>query len=134
MSIALALVLAAMGMGMPAEPLVVPAAVVGGTATWYCGTRASCTRGYGPRDMVAAIDRKDAPWRKGDRVRVEHGGRAVVVTIVDVCACRGARVIDLSAGAFARLAPLGRGVISVALSGVGQLPRLPATDMVTLPS
>lgn len=91
---------------------VAPEAVptIHGKATWYC-----CTRGYGPSDMVAAIDRKDAPWRKGDRVRVTAGDRSVVVQIVDVCACKGRRVIDLSSGAFLRLAPLSRGVIRITL-------------------
>lgn len=105
---------------------------VEGTATWYCGSgqrgTAFCTRGYGPDDMVAAIDRKDSVFRKGDRVRVTSGSRSVVVTIVDVCACRGRRVIDLTSGAFRRLAPLGRGVIPVTLSAVSSSPTLPPTD------
>lgn len=102
-----------------------------GTATWYCGSGSPCTRGYQPGDLVAAIDRKDAPYRKGDRVVVSHRGRSVTVTIVDVCGCPGRRVIDLSAEAFSRLAPLGIGVIAVSIREAGQ-PALPATD--TAPS
>lgn len=117
-----------------AVALLIPAAPVEGTATWYCGPRqrgtSYCTRGYGPNDMVAAIDRKDSSFRKGDRVVVRHGARSVVVTIVDVCACRGRRVIDLTSGAFRRLAPLGRGVIPVTLESADAI-RLPATDTVT---
>ena len=105
--------------------------LLGGKATHYClpGQRgtSSCTRGYGPDDMVAAIDRKDTPWRKGDRVLVTHGSRSVVVTIVDVCACKGARLIDLTSGAFRRLAPLSWGVIAVELTDAASI-RLPATD------
>ena len=112
------------------------AVVLGGKATHYClpGQRGTsyCTRGYGPDDMVAAIDRKDTPWRKGDRVLVTHGSRSVVVTIVDVCACRGARLIDLTSGAFRRLAPLHRGVIAVELTDAEPI-RLPATDTADVP-
>lgn len=109
-----------------------PAPAIGGSATFYCrpgeqGT-ANCTAGYGPDDLVAAIDRKDTPYRKGDRVLVTHGSRSVVVRIVDVCACGGSRVIDLTSGAFRRLANLGRGVISVTLTAAGPQTRLPATD------
>ena len=104
---------------------------LGGKATHYClpGQRGTsyCTRGYGPEDMVAAIDRKDTPWRKGDQVLVTHGSRSVVVTIVDVCACKGARLIDLTSGAFRRLAPLSRGVIAVELMDASTI-RPPATD------
>ena len=103
------------------------ASVESGSATWYCRTRALCTRGYGPSDAIAAIDRKDSVFRKGDRVVVRHGDRSVVVTIVDVCACKGSRIIDLSRSAFARLAPLGLGVIPVTLSSADAIP-LPPTD------
>jgi hypothetical protein len=98
-----------------------------GTATWYCGSGSPCTSGYGPGDLIAAIDRKDSPYRKGDRVRVTHDGRSVTVRIVDVCGCPGRRVIDLSAAAFARLAPLGRGVIPVTLEAAPTV-RLPETS------
>jgi hypothetical protein len=98
-----------------------------GTATWYCGSGSPCTSGYQPGDLIAAIDRKDSPYRKGDRVRVTHDGRAVTVRIVDVCGCPGRRVIDLSAAAFARLAPLGRGVIPVTLEEAPTV-RLPETS------
>ncbi len=97
-----------------------------GRATWYCRTARLCTRGYGPGDFIAAIDRKDSAFDKGDVVRVRHGDRSVVVRIVDVCACAGSRIIDLSRAAFATLAPLGRGVIPVTLEAVDVT--LPATD------
>jgi hypothetical protein len=104
-----------------------------GTATWYCGPgqqgTSRCTRGHGPSDLVAAIDRKDTPWNKGDRLRVSSGGRSVVVLVVDVCGCPGRRIIDLTSGAFRRLAPLGRGVIPVTITDAAAIP-LPATDTV----
>lgn len=114
-----------------------PAATSGvvyrGTATWYCsdgrdGSRPSpCTRGYGPSDLVAAIDRKDSEFRKGDLVLVRHGDRSVVVRIVDTCKCVDARVIDLTIGAFQELAPWGAGVLSVTLERADGI-RLPETD------
>lgn len=112
-----------------------PMDTVSGTATWYCGNGSPCTAGYAPGQLVAAIDRKDSRWRKGDRVRVTSGSRSVVVTIVDVCGCPGRRVIDLSAAAFARLAPLGRGVIAVTLTDADE-PRftLPPTDALPEPA
>lgn len=103
-----------------------------GTATWFCGAGSRCPRGHGPSELIAAIDRKDSPFRKGDRVTVRyHCGngceRAVTVRIVDVCACGGARLIDLSAKAFRRLAPLGTGVIPVTIEAATNV-RLPETD------
>lgn len=105
-----------------------------GTATWYCGNGSPCTQGYGPDDLVAAIDRKDTTFRKGDVVVVRyHCGdgclRAVKVRIVDTCACADRRVIDLTTGAFRRLAPLGMGVlpVTVELAGGPEI-TLPPTD------
>jgi rare lipoprotein A (peptidoglycan hydrolase) len=37
------------------------------------------------------------------------------VTLVDWCACKGDRVIDLYGEAFRRLAPLGRGIVEVSV-------------------
>lgn len=112
--------------------LIVAAPLYRGTATWYCsdgrdGSRPSpCTRGYGPDDMVAAIDRKDSEFRKGDHVLVRFGDRSVVVRIVDTCGCADARVIDLTIVAFQRLAPWGYGVLPVTLEAA-DIP-LPETD------
>src|SRR5688500_12332576 len=114
------------------------AATVGGTATWYCGNGSPCTSGYGPGDMVAAID-PTLGIPKGTRLRVHHDGRSVVVRVVDVCACGGARIIDLTSGAFSRLAPLSRGVIDVSIEEVertvvvqGRV-TLPPTDLEAQP-
>lgn len=114
-------------------PLIVPAAVLSGTATWYCGPgqrgTSACTIGYGPDDLVAAID-PTLGLEKGQRIRVRHGGRQVTVRIVDVCACGGRRLADLTSGAFTRLAPLGRGVIAVTIEVLGSTSSatLPPTD------
>jgi rare lipoprotein A (peptidoglycan hydrolase) len=102
-----------------------------GTATWYCGSGSPCTAGYGPSDLVAAIDRS-LGIGKGELVvvRSQASDRRVIVRIVDVCACGGARLIDLTTGAFSRLAPLGYGVLPVTLEVIGSGPRptLPPTD------
>jgi hypothetical protein len=103
-----------------------------GTATHYClpGQRgtAYCTRGYGPEDMVAAID-TDLGFDKGDVVTVRFGDKAVTVRIVDVCGCPGNRIIDLTSGAFRRLAPLGLGVLPVTVELAGAERTLPPTDV-----
>lgn len=101
---------------------------VSGLASWYCGSR--CTVGY-PGGMYAAAgsELRHPGWR-GSRVQVCSGGRCVVVTLVDWCACAGARIIDLYSDAFRQLAPLSRGVIPVTVTPggrVGEQP-LPATD------
>lgn len=103
---------------------------VSGTATWYCMSGSSaCTRGYSQDDMVAAID-TDLGFEKGDRIEVRYQDRSVVVTIVDVCGCPGERLVDLTSGAFSRLADLGLGVIPVTLQRADAAPdiSLPPTD------
>ena len=82
-----------------------------------------------PSSLIGAIDTKDTPFRKGDILRVTSGGRSVVVVIRDVCACGGRRVIDLTSGAFSRLAPLSAGIIPVVLTAVSTRHYvLPPTD------
>lgn len=85
-------------------------ALIGGSATWYC-----CTRGYGKGEMVAAAgsELRMGNWR--GRVVTVRGprGNSIRVRLVDWCACKGNRIIDLHPAAFAALAPLSRGVVSV---------------------
>lgn len=100
------------------EPGTEPAAVSGGLASWY-------DDGSG---LYAAVP----SWRFGDtpyRVRVTGNGRSVVVTVRDFCGCPGDRIIDLSADAFARLAPLSRGLLPVTVSDAGPGPTPPQTDV-----
>lgn len=49
----------------------------------------------------------------GTRLLVERDGRSVVVTVNDRGPWIGGRELDLSRAAFARLAPLGAGIIDV---------------------
>lgn len=122
--------------GTPVPTTPTPAAIrYTGTATWYCSEgrhgspRSACTRGYGPSDLIGAIDRKDTTFARGDRVTVRYGRKHVTVTIVDTCACADRRVIDLSISAFERLAPWGYGVLPVTVELAGAAPTLPATDV-----
>lgn len=79
-----------------------------GTATWYC-----CTRGH-PRGLYAAAgsEIRVGKWR-GRYVQVCGGGHCVRVQLIDWCACKGSRIIDLYPDAFRRLAPLSQGVTKV---------------------
>lgn len=120
---------------MPAQPermtLVVPSTtwaapspVVGvgvhgglsGIATWYDAPTSG--------DAAAGPPLRVGNWR-GRLVRVTAGGRSVIVRLTDWCACPH-RLIDLDDKAFARLAPLSRGVVRVVVTGASIT--LPATD------
>lgn len=115
--------------GRPGPTGEIGAALMSGTATWYCLSGSSaCTRGYGQDDLVAAID-TELGFAKGDVVRVTYlGERSIDVRIVDVCLCPGDRLIDLTSGAFLRLAPLGLGVIPVTIEAGKPGMTLPPTD------
>ena len=59
---------------------------------------------------------------------VSANGRSVTVTLSDFCQCFGTRLLDLSDDAFARLAPLSRGLVHVTVSSAGPAPTPPMTD------
>ena len=104
--------------GRIAQPL------IGGRATWYPASGMIAAAGPALRHYLGRH------WR-GTLVDVCSGGRCVVVRVSDWCACRGSggRLIDLSADAFAQLAPLSRGVIPVEILRAVRLPEPPATDV-----
>ena len=88
-----------------------------GTATWYCKTGVSvCHHDY-PGGMYAAAG---GPLRVGDwrgrRVQVCGGGRCIIVTLIDWCACGNGHIIDLYSDAFQRLTPLSSGGLRVKVS------------------
>jgi rare lipoprotein A (peptidoglycan hydrolase) len=93
---------------------------VKGVASWYD------LKGPG---LYAAMPE----WRWGDpafRARVCTDSACVTVTVNDHCGCPDGRVIDLSADAFRRLAPLSQGLVRVTVSvGVEPVPTLPPTDV-----
>lgn len=103
----------------PSDTLSEPApsgmAALNGLASWYCRPAVSpCTAGS-PADRMAAAAGpalRVGSWR-GSWITVSAGGRSVRVQLVDVCQCYGTRLLDLYAGAFAQLAPLGRGLVVV---------------------
>lgn len=106
-----------------------------GSATWLCDPPRypRCTRGYPEGAMVAARGSELPRSWQGKLVRVSSRGRSVVVRLVDTCACRGDRIIDLYRGAFRRLAGPGPdpGVLRVSVALVGRplaAATLPPTD------
>lgn len=98
------------------KPVVVDR-VVRGVATWYDD---------GPGIYGAAGPAlRHGDWR-GRVVQVCSNGKCLKVRLTDWCAC-GKRngqstLIDLSSGAFARLAPLSRGVIRVTVKEIHRAP------------
>ena len=64
-----------------------------------------------PNDMIAAV-KNGGEFQCGDRIKIQHAGKHVVVRVVDYCAACSDRAVDLSTGAFRRLASLTEGVIS----------------------
>ena len=94
-----------------------PADSITGTASWYGeayrGKPMANGQPFDPDALTAAC------WHLplGSVVRVSHGERSVIVTLADRGPARRlhrqGRIIDLSAAAFARLAPLETGLIAV---------------------
>jgi expansin (peptidoglycan-binding protein) len=95
---------------------------LGGVATWYIDPHKSGLY------AAAGPDLRHGDWR-GSFVKV-CAGKCVTVQLTDWCACgdRGGQptLLDLSASAFRRLAPLSVGVIAVEVTS-GSV-TLPATD------
>ena len=81
-----------------------------GIASWYAYVPGHAAAGPELRRMLGPS------WR-GTTVRVCAGGRCVRVVLSDWCQCwkgtRSERLIDLDSRAFARLAPLPRGLVRV---------------------
>jgi rare lipoprotein A (peptidoglycan hydrolase) len=96
--------------------------VQSGLATWYATP--GLTAAAGPL-------LRHGDWR-GSFVRV-CAGKCVTVQLTDACWCpdrHGSPVLlDLSASAFRRLAPLSRGIVAVEVEVLTRVPTvLPATD------
>lgn len=92
-----------------------------GKASFYCcehhGRLTASGERFDQNAMTAAM-----PSRKhlGQRYRVTAGGKSVVVRITDTGGfAKYGRVIDLSRGAFAKLAPTSKGIIQVCLERIG---------------
>ena len=84
-----------------------------GRASWYGepfrGRRTASGERFDPGQLTCA--HKSLPF--GTRLEVRYHGRTVQVRVSDRGPYVAGRVLDLSQGAFQRLAPLGSGVIQV---------------------
>ncbi len=84
-----------------------------GRASWYGepfrGRRTASGERFDPGQLTCA--HKSLPF--GTRLEVRYHGKVVQVRVTDRGPFIAGRVLDLSQGAFARLAPLGSGVITV---------------------
>ena len=103
---------------MPAvDEVLVPAGTISGWATWYRSPAGVSAAGPQLRSALG-------PGWRGTRVRVCGTGdgpaRCVVVTLGD--AMRADRLIDLDDDAFARLAPLSRGLLRVTVTAISSPP------------
>lgn len=87
--------------------------LVSGRATWYDAPS--------PQDAAAGPELRVGHWR-GSWVSVAYRGSTVRVRLTDWCACPG-RIIDLDRRAFARLAPIGKGVLRVDVEFGSSLPQ-----------
>jgi rare lipoprotein A (peptidoglycan hydrolase) len=104
--------LVAVLLGVVAAPIASPAEVSSRAprdgrkthATWYTGSQGAC----------GALNGRYAAskfYKCGQKVKVTHKHRQVVVTIMDRCQC----MMDMSKGAFSQLASPSKGVIVVRL-------------------
>lgn len=76
---------------------------------WFRGRTTACGKAYDPDALTTA--HRHLPC--GTRLRVEHGGRSVTVTVTDRGPFVEGRFLDLSRAAFSRLAPLDEGLVEV---------------------
>jgi rare lipoprotein A len=90
-----------------------------GLASWYGeqerGKLMANGQPFDPDALTCAVQ----GYAFGTQLRIEHGGRTVVVTVTDrlgPAALKLGRELDLSRTAFAQLADIGRGVIEVRYS------------------
>lgn len=83
--------------------------------TYYSGKQLKnpACGGPNPNDhsMIAAV-KEGGAFSCGDKVHVQHGSNSVVVKVVDFCESCGHQDMDLTPGAFKKLAPISKGEIS----------------------
>ncbi|KAF8746088.1 hypothetical protein AX14_000149 [Amanita brunnescens Koide BX004] len=96
----------------------------GGYATYFYqnGNAGACGAYHSDYDLIAAIDadrygytgEKSALCGKKVKIVNPSNGHSVVVTIADACpTCRNGNSIDLSVGAFERIADMSLGIVSI---------------------
>lgn len=85
-----------------------------GKASFYADAHHGRTMANGRPFNMHAMTAASNTLPLGSKARVTHGKRSVVVTITDTGGFhRYGRIIDLSKGAFAKLAPTREGIIRV---------------------
>jgi expansin (peptidoglycan-binding protein) len=86
-----------------------------GRITYYTGSMLQNPACGGPdpsnNSMIAAV-KKGGKYGCGDTLRIKSGSKSVTVTVVDYCAGCSSTAVDLTSGAFKRLAKLSKGVVN----------------------
>jgi hypothetical protein len=82
--------------------------------TYYSGKQLNNPACGGPNptshSMIAAVKQGGA-FSCGDKVQIQHGSKNVVIKVVDYCESCGHADMDLTTGAFSKLAPISQGEI-----------------------
>ncbi|PWN36419.1 uncharacterized protein FA14DRAFT_135178 [Meira miltonrushii] len=83
--------------------------------TFYSGSQLDNPACGGPtpsrNSMIAAV-KKGGAFACGDHIRISHKNKHIKVKVVDYCESCSDRAVDLTPGAFAKLASLDTGIIT----------------------
>lgn len=82
--------------------------------TFYSGKQLNNPACGGPRpsrnSMIAAV-KEGGAFSCGDHIRISHKNKSIKVKVVDYCESCSDKAVDLTPGAFAKLASLDEGII-----------------------
>ncbi|KAL7912523.1 expansin-like protein [Trichoderma velutinum] len=97
-----ALCLALATSAAPTEAEVRETSAHSGSITWYNTGLGACGHVNNDNELVAAVSHSlyDREHPCGRKIRIDHRGRSVVVTVVDRCEGCAENDLDLSPGAF----------------------------------
>ncbi|KAI7830605.1 RlpA-like double-psi beta-barrel-protein domain-containing protein-containing protein, partial [Gamsiella multidivaricata] len=94
-----------------------------GRGTWFSDTTGSCGKKFSQKDMIVALNEAQMGRMRGKgskcgqkiRVKTKGSSKSVVVKVVDTCPHRYCShgQLDLSQGAFKKLAPMSKGVLNL---------------------
>lgn len=83
--------------------------------TYYSGQQLQNPACGGPtpsrNSMIAAV-KKGGAFSCGDHIRISHKNKSIKVKVVDYCESCSNKAVDLTPGAFAKLANLDEGIIT----------------------
>ena len=83
--------------------------------TYYSGSQLKNPACGGPtpsrNSMIAAV-KKGGAFSCGDHIRISHKNKSIKVKVVDYCESCSNKAVDLTPGAFAKLANLDEGIIT----------------------